>query len=81
MEIKKLSRFAVETSMKCGRCFVLQYKHKISLPSLPFTLNSAVDNLCKNEFDSYREKGEPHPIFIEHGIDAIPFAHPEIDNW
>ena len=75
MEVKKLSRFAVEISMKCERCFVLQYKHKISLPSLPFTLNSAVDNLCKNEFDSYREKGQPHPIFIEHGIDAIPFAH------
>ncbi|MDC1484114.1 PD-(D/E)XK nuclease family protein [Gammaproteobacteria bacterium] len=81
MEIKKLSRFAVETSMKCERCFHLQYKHKISLPSFPFTLNLAVDNLCKNEFDSYRAKGEPHPIFIEHGIDAVPYAHPEIDNW
>ena len=56
--------------MKCERCFHLQYKHKISLPSFPFTLNLAVDHLCKNEFDSYRAKGEPHPIFIEHGIDA-----------
>ena len=53
MKIQKLSRFAVEQSLNCPRCFVLQYKHKISLPGLPFTLNSAVDNLCKNEFDAY----------------------------
>jgi hypothetical protein len=81
MEIKKLSRFAVEQSMQCERCFVLQYKYKISLSSLPFTLNSAVDNLCKNEFDYYRANGKPHPIFLEHGIDAVPFNHPEMDNW
>ena len=37
---------------------------------LPFTLNSAVDNLCKNEFDHYRERQEPHPLFIEQNIDA-----------
>lgn len=81
MNIIKLSRYAVELSMKCMRCFQLQYKHKISLKTLPFTLNSAVDNLCKNEFDVYRAKAEPHPIFIEHDIDAVPFAHPEMDNW
>ena len=48
---------------------------------MPFTLNSAVDNLCKNEFDHYRAKAEPHPLFIEHGIDAVPFAHEKMDEW
>ena len=80
-QIKKLSRYAVELSRQCERCFVLQYKHKVSSPSFPFTLNMAVDNLCKNEFDHYRKLGEPHPIFLENKIDAVPFNHPEMDNW
>ena len=77
----KISRSAVEQHLNCQRCFYLAYKHKIRPPSLPFTLNSAVDNLCKNEFDHYRAKAEPHPLFIEHGIDAVPFAHEKMDEW
>ena len=77
----KISRSGVEQFLNCKRCFVLQYKYRVSLRSLPFTLNSAVDNLCKNEFDHYRAKAEPHPLFIEHGIDAVPFAHENMDEW
>jgi len=40
-----------------------------------------VDNLCKNEFDHYRAKQEPHPLFVEHDIDAVPFQHEKIDEW
>ena len=64
----KISRSAVEQHLNCQRCFYLAYKHKIRPPSLPFTLNSAVDNLCKNEFDHYRAK-------------AVPFAHEKMDEW
>ena len=77
----KISRSAVEQHLNCQRCFYLAYKHKIRPHSLPFTLNSAVDNLCKNEFDHYRAKAEPHPMFIEHGIEAVPFAHEKMDEW
>ena len=77
----KISRSAVEQHLNCQRCFYLAYKHKVRPPSLPFTLNSAVDNLCKNEFDSYRAKGKPHPMFIKHGIEAVPFAHEKMDEW
>ena len=79
--MRKISRSAVEQHLNCQRCFYLSYNHKIRPPSLPFTLNSAVDNLCKNEFDHYRAKAEPHPMFIEHGIDAVPFAHEKMDEW
>lgn len=79
--MRKISRFAVEKSLNCKRCFVLEQKYKVRSPSLPFTLNMAVDNLCKNEFDHYREKEEPHPIFLEHKIDAVPFKHPKMDDW
>ena len=57
------------------------YKYKVRLNTLPFTLNTAVDNLCKNEFDYYREKQEPHPLFLENNIDAVPFKHEEMDKW
>ncbi len=77
----KLSRSAVEKYINCKRCFVLQYKYKVSPPSLPFTLNNAVDELCKTEFDFYREKQEPHPLFIKHKIEAVPFKHDDIDKW
>tara|TARA_Y100001970_G_scaffold293720_1_gene442618 strand:+ start:2638 stop:3351 length:714 start_codon:yes stop_codon:yes gene_type:complete len=77
----KLSRSTVERYINCPRCCFLEKKHNIRYPSLPFTLNIAVDNLCKNEFDFYRTRAEPHPIFIEHGLDAIPFAHPKMNEW
>ena len=45
----KLSRSAIEQYLNCKRCFVLMYKYKVRLNTLPFTLNSAVDNLIKNK--------------------------------
>ncbi len=49
-EIIKLSRSTVEKYLSCPRCCVLDKKYQIKPPSLPFTLNIAVYNLCKNEF-------------------------------
>ena len=80
-KVIKLSRSTVERYLSCQRCCVLEKKYQIKPPSLPFTLNIAVDNLCKNEFDYYREIQKPHPLFIEHKIDAVPFKHKDIDIW
>ena len=80
-EIIKLSRSTVEKYLSCPRCCVLDKKYKIKPPSLPFTLNIAVDNLCKNEFDYYRKIQKPHPLFIEHGLDAVPFKHKDLELW
>ena len=80
-EVIKLSRSTVEKYLSCPRCCVLEKKYKIKPPALPFTLNIAVDNLCKNEFDHYRRIQEPHPLFIENGIDAIPFKHKDLERW
>ena len=77
----KLSRSTVEKFLNCPRCCVLENKYKIRPPSLPFTLNIAVDNLCKNEFDHFREIQKPHPLFIEHNIEAVPFKHKDLDTW
>ena len=88
-EIIKLSRSTVEKYISCPRCCVLDKKYQIRPPSLPFTLNIAVDNLCKNEFDYYRnkEEPEPHPLFLENDgvteylIDVVPFKHKDLDKW
>ena len=80
-EVIKLSRSTIEKYINCPRCCILDKKFKIKPPSLPFTLNIAVDNLCKNEFDYYREIQKPHPLFVNNGIDAVPFKHKNIDSW
>ena len=80
-DLIKLSRSTVEKYINCPRCCVLDKKYKIKPPSLPFTLNIAVDNLCKNEFDYFRTIQKPHPLFIEHKIDAVPFNHKDLDIW
>jgi len=50
-------------------------------PGFPFTLNSAVDTLLKKEFDGFRALKQPHPLMQRNGVDAIPFAHPELETW
>lgn len=78
----KLSRTKLENFLKCPRCFYLDRRLGIkSLRQLPFTLNIAVDHLLKKEFDVYRAKAEPHPLMISHGVDAVPFQHPDLDIW
>ena len=80
-DIIKLSRSTVEKFISCPRCCVLDKKYQIKPPSLPFTLNITVDNLCKNEFDYYRNLQEPHPLFLQNNIDAIPFRHKKLNDW
>ena len=80
-DLIKLSRSTLEKYLSCPRCCVLEKKYQIKPPSLPFTLNIAVDNLCKNEFDYYRRIQKPHPLFIQNGIEAVPYAHKNLDTW
>jgi len=78
----KLSRSKIENFIRCKRCFYLDRKCGTEQPPMfPYTLNNAVDALLKDEFDRYRVEGKAHPYLIQHTIDAIPFAHPELDNW
>lgn len=50
-------------------------------PGYPFALNSAVDNLLKNEFDLYRQKGQAHPYMNQAGINAVPLKHEKLNEW
>lgn len=78
----RLSRSKIEEFVRCPRCFVLGAKHGVKKPGgVPFTLNVAVDNQMKKEFDIYRDKQEVHPLVAAAGLDLVPFKHPDLDLW
>ena len=78
----KLSRSKIELFIECPRCFYLDRRRGIGRPEgFPFTLNKAVDELLKKEFDIHRANSEPHPLMEHYSIDAIPFAHRDLDTW
>lgn len=78
----KLSRSKIDLFIECPRCFYLDRRLGVGRPaSFPFNLNSAVDHLLKKEFDTHRVASTPHPLMTTYKIDAIPFAHDEMDTW
>ncbi len=78
----KVSRTKIEDFRTCPRCFWLDRRLKITRPSTPpFNINKAIDELFKKEFDSFREKGEQHPLQKQFKINAKPFAHKDLDTW
>ena len=81
-EFFKISRSKIDLFVECPRCFYLDNKQGVKrVPGFPFTLNSAVDHLLKQEFDTHRKEGRKHPIQEEYGIDARPAEHTELDEW
>ncbi len=81
-EAFKLSRSKIENFIRCPRCFWLEARLKIKQPSSPpFLINSAIDELLKAEFDTYRAKDQQHPWQIEFKVDAKPFRHEHLERW
>lgn len=78
----RISRSKIDLFLECPRCFYLDRKLGLRRPSMPgWPLNSAVDQLLKNEFDLLRKNGESHKLMQKYGIDAIPFNHPDLPIW
>ena len=78
----KLSRSKIDLYLTCPKCFYLDRRLGISRPSFPtFSLNLAVDVLLKKEFDLLRQTRQPHTLMKQYRINAIPFAHPELEVW
>lgn len=51
-------------------------------PPYPYALNSAVDTLLKEEFDSYRRRNELHPLFLNNHIGVKLFSNQRLlDQW
>ena len=69
-----ISRTAWDSFIRCKRCFFLERKLKIRPIGMPgYPINSRVDALLKEEFDIYREKEEPHPIFKKNNLNFVPY--------
>jgi len=78
----KLSRSKLELFTNCPRCFYLDRRLGVGQPpGFPFNLNSAVDHLLKKEFDVHRAKNRKHPLMEHYGVDAVPYAHDQLDIW
>ena len=79
---RQLSRSKIDLFLECPRCFYEDIARNNARPGgLPFTLNNAVDALFKREFDGYRARQQPHPLFATVGLDAVPLADPRMDDW
>jgi CRISPR/Cas system-associated exonuclease Cas4 (RecB family) len=78
----KLSRSKIDLFLECPRCFYIDNKLGVKrVPGFPFSINSAVDHLLKQEFDMHRAAGEQHPLQKEYGLDVRPAPHAELDEW
>jgi len=78
----KLSRSKIDMFLQCPRCFYLDRKLGLGRPSMPgWSLNICVDQLLKNEFDLLRKKGQAHELMKKYKIDAVPFSHPDMEEW
>ncbi len=78
----KLSRSKIDLFLNCPRCFYFDRRLGVARPpGFPFALNSAVDYLLKLEFDIHRVAGTKHPLIEKYGVDAMPVAHKDLDQW
>ena len=78
----KVSRSKIDLFSECQRCAYLDMRLGVKRPSMPaFTLNNAVDELLKREFDIHRAEKTTHPLLKRYGLDAVPFADERIEEW
>lgn len=78
----RISRSKIDLFLECPRCFWLDQRLGVKRPDWPaFSLNNAVDELLKREFDVHRAKGEPHPMMKAYKIDAVPLRDPRMEEW
>lgn len=77
-----ISRSKVDMFTECPRCSYLDLRLGVKRPSMPgFTLNTAVDELFKREFDVHRAAGTTHPLMKAYGLDAVPMKDDRMDEW
>ena len=81
-ETFKISRSKFNSFLDCKRCFYLDRVKGLKDPGMPgWSLNVAVDELLKKEFDLLRTQKKPHPIFKKYNLNFIPYQHKELNHW
>lgn len=78
----KVSRSKLDLFTECRRCSYLDLRLGVKRPSMPaFTLNNAVDELLKREFDIHRARASQHPLLKRYGLDAVPLDDERMAEW
>ena len=81
-ETFKISRSKFSNFLECKRCFYLDRVKGLKDPGMPgWSLNVAVDELLKKEFDLFRNQKKPHPVFKKHNLNFIPYQNEKMDHW
>lgn len=77
----KLSPNSLNLYLDCPHCFWLEKRMGIKRPPpYPYALNSAVDALLKEEFDTYRKKKIQPPLLTDNKIRANLFGNQRLLN-
>jgi len=77
----QLSPNSLNLYLDCPHCFWLDKNLGIKRPPpYPYALNSAVDALLKEEFDTYRAKNILHPLLKDNNIKAHLFGNQKLLN-
>ena len=77
----QLSPNSLNLYLECPHCFWLDKNMGVKRPPpYPYALNSAVDALLKDEFDTYRAKNLPHPMLKDNNINARLFPNQNLLN-
>lgn len=76
-----LSPNSLNLYLDCAHCFWLDKRMGIKRPPpYPYALNSAVDELLKEEFDTYRKRKDKHPLLLDNNIKAHLFPNQKLLN-
>jgi CRISPR/Cas system-associated exonuclease Cas4 (RecB family) len=78
----RVSRSKIDLFVECPRCAYLDLRLGIKRPEFPsFTLNNAVDELLKKEFDIHRAKQSLHPLLENYGLKLKPLKDDRMEEW
>tara|TARA_E500000178_G_scaffold276023_1_gene274903 strand:- start:345 stop:1109 length:765 start_codon:yes stop_codon:yes gene_type:complete len=83
-KIFPISRTKFGNFLDCQRCFYLDVVEGLKSPSMPgWALNSATDEMLKNEFDIHRKNQTQHPdmIGIKSLQNVVPYQHKDLNQW
>ena len=82
-EAWECSRTAIDEFLNDPHTFVMRRKLGLmSVPSFPLNLNTATDEILKEDFDALRDVQESNYwLFAKYNLNVVPFQHEDFKRW
>ena len=82
-EAWECSRTAIDEFLNDPHTFVMRRKLGLmSVPSFPLNLNTATDEILKEDFDALRDVQESeYWLFAKYNLKVVPFQHEDFKRW